>query len=35
MILGVVCGTFSSMFVAAPVAYLVMGSRIKEETEAE
>ena len=35
MILGVVCGTFSSMFVAAPVAYLVMGSRIKEEAEAE
>jgi len=33
MILGVVIGTFSSLFVAAPVAYLVMGARIKEEGE--
>ena len=33
MILGVVCGTFSSMFVAAPVAYLVMGKSIKEDAE--
>ncbi|MDD7303708.1 MAG: protein translocase subunit SecDF [Bacteroidaceae bacterium] len=32
MILGVVFGTFSSIFVAAPVAYLVMGEKIKEET---
>ncbi len=32
MILGVVIGTFSSMFVAAPVAYLVMG---KKEAKAE
>jgi SecD/SecF fusion protein len=30
MILGVVVGTFSSIFVAAPTAYLVMGRRIKE-----
>ncbi len=35
MILGVVFGTFSSMFVAAPVAYLVMGRSIAEETETE
>ncbi|MCD8301856.1 MAG: protein translocase subunit SecDF [Prevotellaceae bacterium] len=33
MILGVVCGTFSSMFVAAPVAYLVIGKPKVEETE--
>ncbi len=33
MILGVVIGTFSSLFVAAPTAYLVMGARIKEEGE--
>ena len=32
MILGVIFGTFSSMFVAAPVAYLVMGRRIEEES---
>ncbi len=31
MILGVVIGTFSSLFIAAPTAYLVMGARIKEE----
>ena len=31
MILGVVFGTFSSMFVAAPVAYLIMGRRISED----
>ncbi len=30
MILGVVFGTFSSMFVAAPVAYLVMGKTAKK-----
>ena len=36
MILGVIFGTFSSMFVAAPVAYLVMGRKISEEqAEAE
>ncbi len=34
MILGVVFGTFSSMFVAAPVAYLVMGKSIKEDETA-
>ncbi len=30
MILGVIFGTFSSMFVAAPVAYLVMGNKSGE-----
>ncbi|MBQ8736270.1 MAG: protein translocase subunit SecDF [Bacteroidaceae bacterium] len=30
MMLGVVIGTFSSIFVAAPTAYIVMGRRIKE-----
>ena len=33
MILGVVFGTLSSIFVAAPVAYLTMGKSIKEEEE--
>ncbi|MCR4583536.1 MAG: protein translocase subunit SecDF [Prevotella sp.] len=31
MILGVVFGTLSSLFIAAPVAYLTMGRTIKEE----
>ncbi|MCR5820036.1 MAG: protein translocase subunit SecDF [Bacteroidaceae bacterium] len=31
MMLGVIIGTISSMFVAAPTAYLVMGRKIKEE----
>jgi len=31
MILGVVFGTLSSIFIAAPVAYLTMGKNIKEE----
>ena len=31
MILGVVIGTLTSMFIAAPTAYLVMGRKIKEE----
>ena len=31
MMLGVVIGTLTSMFIAAPTAYLVMGRRIKEE----
>ena len=35
MILGVVGGTLSSLFIAAPTAYLVMGRRIKEDAEAE
>ena len=35
MILGVVGGTLSSLFIAAPTAYLVMGRRIKEEDEVE
>ncbi len=33
MILGVIAGTLSSIFIAAPIAYLVMGKRIKEEEE--
>ncbi|MDD6818544.1 MAG: protein translocase subunit SecDF [Prevotellaceae bacterium] len=36
MILGVVFGTLSSIFIAAPIAYLTMGRSIKEDTaEAE
>ncbi len=35
MILGVVIGTFSSIFIAAPIAYLVMGKRIKEDDVVE
>ncbi len=31
MILGVVIGTLTSMFIAAPTAYLVMGRKIKED----
>jgi SecD/SecF fusion protein len=31
MILGVVFGTLSSLFIAAPVAYLTLGRTIKEE----
>lgn len=34
MMLGVIIGTCSSLFIAAPTAYLVMGVRIKEEDEA-
>ena len=33
MILGVVFGTLSSIFIASPVAYLVMGRKIQEEEE--
>ena len=33
MMLGVIIGTSSSLFIAAPTAYLVMGARIKEEDE--
>ena len=33
MILGVVIGTLSSLFVAAPVAYLTMGNKLPEEGE--
>ena len=33
MILGVVFGTLSSIFIAAPVAYLTLGKSIKEETK--
>lgn len=32
MMLGVIIGTLTSMFIAAPTAYLVMGRRISEET---
>ena len=34
MILGVVFGTLSSIFIAAPMAYLTMGKTIKEEEKA-
>ena len=33
MMLGVIIGTSSSLFIAAPTAYLVMGARIKETEE--
>ena len=33
MILGVVIGTCSSIFLAAPVAYLTMGKQIKEDSD--
>ena len=33
MILGVVFGTFGSLFFAAPVAYLTLGSKLPEETK--
>ncbi len=33
MILGVIIGTLSSLFIAAPIAYLTMGEKIPEETE--
>lgn len=33
MILGVVFGTLSSIFIAAPIAYLTLGKKIKEEAE--
>ena len=35
MILGVIFGTLSSIFIAAPTAYLTMGRKIKEEEAAE
>ena len=35
MMLGVIVGTSSSLFIAAPTAYLVMGARIKEAEETE
>jgi SecD/SecF fusion protein len=35
MILGVVFGTMSSIFIAAPIAYLTLGRKIKEEEVAE
>jgi SecD/SecF fusion protein len=33
MILGVIFGTLSSLFIAAPVAYFTLGRTIKEEGE--
>jgi SecD/SecF fusion protein len=33
MILGVIFGTMSSIFIAAPIAYLTLGRKIKEEEE--
>lgn len=33
MILGVVIGTLSSLFIAAPIAYLTMGNKMPEETK--
>ena len=35
MMLGVIIGTSSSLFISAPTAYLVMGARIKEDEEPE
>lgn len=35
LMLGVIIGTSSSLFIAAPTAYLVMGARIKEDEEPE
>ncbi|MCR5780113.1 MAG: protein translocase subunit SecDF [Bacteroidaceae bacterium] len=33
MILGVIIGTLTSMFIAAPTAYLILGRKIKEDAE--
>lgn len=35
MILGVIFGTLSSIFIAAPIAYLTLGRKIKEDEKAE
>ena len=35
MILGVVFGTLSSIFIASPIAYIVLGRKIKEEAAVE
>lgn len=35
MILGVVYGTLSSLFIAAPLAYLILGGRIKKQADTE
>lgn len=35
MTLGVVFGTLSSIFIASPIAYLVMGRKITEQTDSE
>jgi len=34
MILGVICGTLSSVFIAAPIAYITLGRKIKNEDAA-
>ena len=34
MILGIVFGTFSSIFIAAPVAYLTLGTKEKSKGHA-
>jgi SecD/SecF fusion protein len=34
MIIGVVIGTLSSIFIASPMAYLVLGKKIREEDKA-
>jgi SecD/SecF fusion protein len=35
MILGVIFGTLSSIFIASPIAYLTMGRKIREERALE
>ena len=35
MILGVIYGTLSSLFIAAPLAYLILGGKIKKEDDVE
>ena len=35
MILGVIYGTLSSLFIAAPLAYLILGGKIKKGAEDE
>ena len=35
MVLGVVFGTLSSIFIAAPIAYITLGRKIKETNEAD
>jgi len=35
MILGVVIGTLSSLFIAAPIAYLTMGNKMPEGAKEE
>ena len=35
MLLGVIFGTLSSIFIAAPLAYVILGRKIKNEPVAE